>query len=66
MMTMKIRITKEQKIELLKACQTGVFDTKIFPELYLREPARVLTKEEARELWRDLDNGEFEKVQSNG
>lgn len=63
---MKIKLSKIQKIQLLEAVKTGFFDTAIVPELDLRTPARVLTKEEARELWRDLDNGEFEKVQSNG
>lgn len=59
---MKIQITKEQKIEMLKAIQTGILNTEIFPELINLEPARTLTKEEARELWNDLDNGNFDKV----
>lgn len=59
---MKIQITKQQKIALLQAIKKGVFDSEIFPELYGFEPARTLTKKEARELWNDLENGEFEKV----
>lgn len=61
---MKIRITKDQKILLLKSIQSGYLDTSIFPELHEREPARILTKEEARELWSDLESGRFEKVLS--
>lgn len=30
---MKIRITKNQKIELLKCIKSGVFDSEIFPEV---------------------------------
>ena len=52
---MKIPINKEQKIKLLQAIKTGVFDTEIFPELYKYEPAKILTKEEAKELWNDLE-----------
>jgi hypothetical protein len=59
---MKIQITKSQKIELLKAIKTGVFDIEIFPELYAYEKAKILTKEEAREFLSDLENQEFEKV----
>lgn len=58
---MKIKLTKDQKVELLKAVQSGFLDTEIIPELHLREPARVLTREEARQLWISLENGEFEK-----
>jgi len=59
---MKIPITKSQKIELLKCIQAGVFDTAIFPELYNYEPARTLTKEEAKELLNDLDSGNWNKI----
>lgn len=59
---MKIKLTKIQKIELLKAVQSGFFDTEIIPELHLREPARLLTKQEARQLWDDLDNERFDKI----
>ena len=58
---MKIKLTKDQKIELLKAVQTGEFDTEIIPELRKYEPARILTTAEAKTLWNDLENGEFEK-----
>lgn len=46
---MKIQINKLQKIELLRAIKTGVFNTETFPELIGLEPARTLTKEEAKE-----------------
>jgi len=60
---MKIQITKNQKIQLLKSIQSGVLDTAIvFPDLYNYEPARTLTKEEAKELWNNLDEGNFETV----
>lgn len=59
---MKIQISKTQKIELLKSIQTGVFNSEIFPELYKYEPARTLTKEQAKDLLNDLDAGDFEKV----
>lgn len=59
---MKVLISKDQKIRLLKCIQQGIFDSEIFPELYAYEKARLLTKKEARELWADLDNGEFEKA----
>ena len=59
---MKIPINKEQKIKLLQAIKTGVFDTEIFPELYKYEPAKILTKEQAKELWNDLEADNFEKI----
>lgn len=57
---MKIKLTQQQKIELLKAVKTGYLDTAIIPELHLREPARLLTKAEAKELMNDLETGKFE------
>lgn len=59
---MKIQINREQKIKLLQAIKTGVFDSTIFPELYNLEPARTLTKEEAQQLWSNLENGKFPKI----
>ena len=56
---MKIKIDRSLKILLLKAIQCGELDTEIFPELRGFEPARILTKEEAKELWSDLENGKF-------
>lgn len=35
---MKIRITRHQKIKLLKAVFTGTFESGIFPELHTSEP----------------------------
>ena len=59
---MKIKLTKSQKVELLKCIQSGFLDTEIIPELRKYEPARILTTAEAKALWNDLENGEFEKV----
>ena len=59
---MKVPINREQKIKLLQGIIAGIFDSEIFPELYNREPARTLTKEQAKELLNDLDAGNFEKV----
>ena len=59
---MKIQINIEQKRQLLQSVATGVFDSKIFPELYKFEPAKILTKQEARELWNDLEADNFEKI----
>jgi len=47
------------KILLLQALAAGELDTEIFPEFRGFEPARVLTKEEAKDLWNDLENGKF-------
>lgn len=58
-----ITLEKETKIKLLKAIKTGVFDSEIFPELYKYEPAKILTKEQAKELWNDLDNDNFPKAE---
>lgn len=52
---MKIKITRELKILLIRALQDGVLDTEDIPELHTLTPARTLTKEEARELWADLE-----------
>lgn len=52
---MKIKITKELKALFLKALQEGVLDTDKIPELRTVGPARLLTKEEARQLWEDLE-----------
>lgn len=56
---MKIELTKDHKIELLKALKTGVLDTDVIPELkeamHLHEPARILTKKEAKELIEKLE-----------
>lgn len=57
---MRINLDKSDKIELLKALKTGVLDTDTIPELAkvmkLHEPARILTKEEARELLQELES----------
>jgi hypothetical protein len=57
---MIVKIDRETKIELLKALKIGYLDTANIPELnkiiMTREPARVLTKQEARELWQSMEN----------
>ncbi len=58
---MKIQIDREQKIKLLEMIKNGVFDSAIFPDLPSNS-GRTLTKDEAKELWADLDNGEFDKL----
>jgi len=59
---MKVPINREQKIKLLQAIMAVEFDSKIFPELYNYEPAKTLTKKEAKELLDDLNNGNFDRV----
>ena len=56
---MIIILDKPLKIRLLKAIQAGKYDPDLFPELNVLIPDRRLTKEEARELWKDMDNGIF-------
>jgi len=50
---MKIEISRAEKLELLKALQSGVLETDRIPALKLvldkRRPARVLTPAEAKE-----------------
>lgn len=53
---MKIKITKELKILLIKALQDGVLDTEKIPEFRLLVPARVLTKEEAAVFLQKLED----------
>lgn len=58
---MKIKIEREEKIVLLQALKDGFLDTDNLPELKkvldLAKPARILTKEEAQELLKDIENG---------
>lgn len=58
---MKIKIEREEKIVLLQALKDGFFDTDNLPELKkvldLAKPARFLTKKEAQELLKDIENG---------
>ncbi len=59
-MTMIIRINRDEKIVLLKALKDGFIDTDKIPALKKlvdeREPARFLTKQEARELLNKIEN----------
>jgi hypothetical protein len=55
---MEIQINRAEKLELLKACQTGVLDTDKIPELKkmidLRQPAKLLTREQAKEFMEEI------------
>jgi hypothetical protein len=57
---MKIKLTVEHKKALLRALQSGILNTDEIPELRalveLREPARILSKEEATDLLKTLEN----------
>ena len=50
---MEIKLIRQDKMELLKACQTGILETdkltELKTELDKRRPARVLTPAEAKE-----------------
>ena len=50
---MEINLTRDDKIELLKACQSGILNTANLPALNKilenAQPARILTKQEAQE-----------------
>ncbi len=56
---MILNIDRTLKLELLKALKAGQLDTDRIPELKqaldIREPARVLTKGEARDLIHELN-----------
>lgn len=56
---MKIELKKQDKAELLKALSAGVLDTDTIPELKkvldAAQPARVLTKAEAKDLITNLE-----------
>jgi hypothetical protein len=56
---MEIQINRAEKLELLKACQTGVLDTDKIPELKkmidLRQPAKLLTREQAKEFMEEIN-----------
>ncbi|GAB6013379.1 hypothetical protein [Viscerimonas tarda] len=57
---MKIKIEREEKIVLLKALKDGFLDTDMIPELKkvldLAQPARVLTRQEAKEYLNQIEN----------
>ena len=54
---MKIKLTKQQKIFLLVAVQSGEFDTKEWQQMTetQQHTPRVLTPKEAADLWHKLD-----------
>lgn len=57
---MILNIDRALKLELLKALKAGQLDTDRIPELkqalQAREPARILTKQEAKELINQLES----------
>lgn len=57
---MKIKIDRVEKIEILKALKSGCLDTDKIPAIKKvldnAQPARVLTKKEAAELIKTLEN----------
>lgn len=52
----KIKLSKEQKIKLLQCITEGSFDPEIFPELYNYICPRPITKAEAKEIIRKLND----------
>lgn len=56
---MEIKLSREEKLELLRACQNGVLDTDkivaLKEVLDLAKPARILTKAEMKELFSELE-----------
>lgn len=58
---MIIHVDRKTKIELLNAMKVGYFDTEKIPTLdeivAERQPARVLTIKEMKELWQELEKG---------
>jgi hypothetical protein len=58
---MKIKLTRELKAALLKAIQEGELNFDIFPDMkgksleHMVPDARTLTKEEATQLWENLE-----------
>lgn len=59
-MTMKIKIERDEKIELIRALKVGVLDTDKIPSIKKvldnAQPAKLLTKAQAVELLRELEN----------
>lgn len=57
---MKIEINRAEKLELLNALQSGILDTDKIPALKTiidnAKPARILSKQEAKELLKDIEN----------
>jgi len=56
---MKIKLNNAERLEILKAWKSGYLDTaRIKPLKEMVEksgPARTLTKEEAKELWKSIE-----------
>ena len=56
---MRIPIDRKLKVELLNSLKRGYLETEnieVLNKLVIeREPARVLTKQEAKELWEQLE-----------
>lgn len=56
---MKIKLNNTERLELLKAWKSGILDTDRIKQLKemveKSSPARTLTKEEAKELWKSIE-----------
>lgn len=57
---MRLKIEKHEKVEMLKALKEGFLETDNIPTLKealdKAQPARILTKEEAREFLTKIEN----------
>lgn len=56
---MKIKLNNAERLEMLKAWKSGTLDTDCIKQIKdlveKHEPARTLTKEEAKELWKTIE-----------
>lgn len=56
---MKIKLNNAERLEMLKAWKSGYLDTDRIKQLKVitekSGPARTLTKEEAKELWKSIE-----------
>lgn len=56
---MKIKLNNAERLEMLKAWKSGILDTDCIKQIKSlvekHEPARTLTKEEAKELGKDIE-----------
>ena len=53
---MKIEITKQQKIQLLKGIKEGIFNTDTIPELHDSKLNKPLSPAEAKEYLSKIEN----------
>ena len=56
---MEIKLSRQDRLELLKACQKGMLETdkiaELKTELDKRRPARILTPAEAKEYIQEIE-----------